>query len=66
MLFVPASTLGYTQDAEAEEQDDDDSDDDYNDKATGPIRPPRDDGHRYKQDDIVLIDRFFWDSSSDN
>ena len=66
LLFVPASTLDYTQGAEAEEQDDDDSDDDYNDKATGSIRPPRDDGHRYKQNDILLIDRKFWDSSFDN
>ena len=66
LLFVPASTLDYTQGAESEEQEDDDSDDDYNDKATGSIRPPRDDGHRYKQNGIVLTDQNFWDSSFDN
>ena len=66
LLFVPASTLDCTQGADAEEQDDDDSDDDYNDKATGSMRPPRDDGHRYKQNGILLIDRNFWDSSFDN
>ena len=68
LLFVPPpSTLDLTKAAEAEEQDsDDDSDDDYNDKATGSIRPPRDDGHRYQKNDILLIDRKFWDSSFDN
>ena len=68
LLFVPPpSTVDFTQVAEAEEQDDDDdSDDDYNDKATGSIRPPRDDGHRYQKNDIVLIGRSFWDSSFDN
>ena len=68
LLFVPPLRLLILRKLPRQKSrtDDDDSDDDYNDKATGSIRPPRDDGHRYQKNDIVLIDRLFWDSSFDN
>ena len=40
-----------------DDDDDDDDEDDYNDATTADPRPPNQSGHRYKENDRLLLSR---------
>ena len=61
LLHIPPETLHYLSDDDMDDSDDDDDDeddeDDYNDAATADPRPPNQSGHRFKENDRLLLSR---------